>query len=66
MSKMTQRRMSRRATRKLGETRRKNRRLHVEVAALSSNLEQAFKAITAQRDTIRALKGQTPAIPAGT
>lgn len=56
MSKMTQRRMARRATRKLGEVRRKNRRLHVEVNAMSDNLQSAFKALAAQRDTIRQLK----------
>lgn len=67
MSKMTQRRMSRRASRKLNTARRENRRKDVSIVALSANLKQAFRAIEAQRNTIRALKdtkGQTPAVPA--
>jgi hypothetical protein len=66
MSKMTQRRMTRRASRKINESERKLRRKAVEVAALSSNLKEAFKAITRQRDRIRELTGQTPAVPAAT
>jgi hypothetical protein len=61
MSKMTQRRMNRRASRKLNTLRRENRRQNVELGALSDNLKSAFKAIEAQRNTIRELKGQTPA-----
>lgn len=64
MSKMTQRRMNRRASRKLNQLRRENRTKTLAVAALTDNISQAFKAITAQRDKLRALTGQTPAAPA--
>ncbi len=65
MSKMTQRRMNRRASRKLAEAGRRERRQGVEIRALSSNLKSAFKAIEAQRDTIRELKkSQSAASPA--
>ncbi len=63
MSKMTQRRMNRRVSRKLARQGRELRRKHVEVNALSANLQQAFNALRAQRDTIRALKGQPVASP---
>lgn len=59
--------MNRRASRKLNEANRQLRRKKGEVAALASNLQSAFKAITAQRDRLRELqKSQPGAIPAAT
>lgn len=66
MSKMTQRRMSRRASRKTNELRRENRKLSLRNGWLASNLESAFKGLTAQRDRLRQLTGQTPDVPAAT
>jgi hypothetical protein len=59
MSKMTQRRMARRASRKTNQLRRENRTLEKRIGWLSSNLESAFKAIAAQRDRLRDLNGPT-------
>jgi hypothetical protein len=50
MSKMTQRRMNRRAARRQARLRRENRSLVERIGWLSSNLEGAFRAIKAMRD----------------
>lgn len=65
MSKMTQRRMTRRAARRTARLRRENRTLDQRIGWLSGNLEQAFKALKAQRDRLRELTGQSPT-PAAT
>lgn len=64
MSKMTQRRMARRASRKINEANRDNRKKARSIVALSSNLQQAFNAIRVQKNTIqelRAIKSQPAA-----
>lgn len=60
MSKMTQRRMSRRSARKLNAARRGERDAKKRIGWLSSNLESAFNAIKAQRQRLQTLTG-TPA-----
>jgi hypothetical protein len=60
MSKMTQRRLSRRAARKVAEANKRTIAAEKRISWLSSNLQSAFNAIKSQRQRLQLLTG-TPA-----